>query len=253
MNVKFSDDFGKNEEAIDLGGPRREFLRLLTEALSMSPMFEGTDESKNVAMNSTAIREDKYFLAGRAIAINLVHGGPAPRFLSPVLFASLVGGPNTACPTLKDVTDADLHEKLKKVSESSTLEELLRDTDPLLDLMTNTGCVRPLTTINDRDLLLRDLLMFHVVHRVQGPFESLRPKEVTEEEQKMQLFICGEIICKMQKMRKDHQRFKTSLYLQLEQMRSHQSAFLQHHPLSLSMRAVKKAPQNECSPWPTHV
>ncbi|MEQ2201570.1 hypothetical protein XENOCAPTIV_014439, partial [Xenoophorus captivus] len=114
MNVKFSDDFGKNEEAIDLGGPRREFLRLLIEALSMSPMFEGTDESKNLAMNSTAIREDKYFLDGRAIAINLVHGGPAPRFLSPVLFASLVGGPNAACPTLKDVTDADLHEKLKK-------------------------------------------------------------------------------------------------------------------------------------------
>ncbi|MEQ2299657.1 hypothetical protein AMECASPLE_017425 [Ameca splendens] len=97
----------------------------------------------------TAMREDKYFLAGRAISVSLVHGGPAPRFLSPVLFASLVGGPNAACPTLKDVTDADLHEKLKKVSESSTLEELLRDTDPLLDYMTNTGCVRPLTTISD--------------------------------------------------------------------------------------------------------
>ncbi|MEQ2276460.1 hypothetical protein XENORESO_020569, partial [Xenotaenia resolanae] len=57
------------------------------------------------------------------------------------------------------------------VSESSTLEELLRATDPLLDYMTNAGCVRPLTTISDRDLLLRDLLMFHVVHRVQGPFQ----------------------------------------------------------------------------------
>ncbi|XP_047241323.1 G2/M phase-specific E3 ubiquitin-protein ligase-like [Girardinichthys multiradiatus] len=115
MNVKFSGDFGKNEEAIDLGGPRRECLRLLIEALSMSPMFEGTDESKNLAMNSTAMREDKYFLAGRAIAVSLVHGGPAPRSLSPVLFASLVGGPNAACPTLKYVTDADLQEKLKKM------------------------------------------------------------------------------------------------------------------------------------------
>ncbi|MEQ2256320.1 hypothetical protein ILYODFUR_023056, partial [Ilyodon furcidens] len=171
MNVKFSDDFGKNEEAVDLGGPRREFLRLLIEALSMSPMFEGPDKSKDLAMNSTALREDKYFIAGRAIAVSLVHGGPAPQFLSPVLFARLVGGPNAACPTLKDVTDADLHEKLKKVSESSTLEELLRATDPLLDYMTSAGCVRPLTTINDRDLLLYDLLMFHVVHRVQGAFQ----------------------------------------------------------------------------------
>ncbi|MED6240596.1 hypothetical protein ATANTOWER_024092, partial [Ataeniobius toweri] len=57
------------------------------------------------------------------------------------------------------------------VSESSTLEELLRATDPLVDYMTNAGCVRPLTTISDRDLLLRGLLMFHVVHWVQGPFQ----------------------------------------------------------------------------------
>ena len=41
MNVKFSDDLGWNEEAVDLGGPRREFLRLLMEALAMSPLFEG--------------------------------------------------------------------------------------------------------------------------------------------------------------------------------------------------------------------
>jgi hypothetical protein len=26
----FSDDFGVDEEAVDLGGPRREFLRLVT-------------------------------------------------------------------------------------------------------------------------------------------------------------------------------------------------------------------------------
>ncbi|XP_037548507.1 G2/M phase-specific E3 ubiquitin-protein ligase, partial [Nematolebias whitei] len=171
MNVKFSDDFGKNEEAVDLGGPRREFLRILIDALAMSPMFEGPDESKNLAMNSTALREDKYFMAGRAIAVSLVHGGPAPRFLSPVLFACLVGGPAAACPTLKDITDADLHEKLQMVSESSTLEELQRATDPLLDYMASAGCIRLLTTISDRDLLMHDLLMFHVVHRVQGPFQ----------------------------------------------------------------------------------
>ncbi|XP_013855982.1 uncharacterized protein LOC106511791 [Austrofundulus limnaeus] len=171
MNVKFSDDFGRNEEAVDLGGPRREFLRLLIDALSISPMFEGPDDCKNLAMNSTALREDKYFMAGRAIAVSLVHGGPAPRFLSPVLFSCLVGGPNAACPTLKDITDAELHEKLKKVSESLTVEELQRATDPLFDYMASAGCIRRLTTIRDRDLLLHDLLMFHVVHRVQGPFQ----------------------------------------------------------------------------------
>lgn len=51
MNVKFSDDLGRNEEAVDLGGPRREFLRLLMEALVMSPMFEGSHESQNLALD----------------------------------------------------------------------------------------------------------------------------------------------------------------------------------------------------------
>lgn len=55
MNVKFSDDFGKSEEAVDLGGPRREFLRILIDALSISPMFEGPDDNKNLAMNSTGL------------------------------------------------------------------------------------------------------------------------------------------------------------------------------------------------------
>ncbi len=53
MSVKFSDDMGKNEEGVDLGGPRREFLRLLIESIAKSPMFEGKEHSQNLALNST--------------------------------------------------------------------------------------------------------------------------------------------------------------------------------------------------------
>ncbi|XP_034073724.1 uncharacterized protein LOC117547245 [Gymnodraco acuticeps] len=51
MNIKFSDDLGRNEEAVDLGGPRREFLRLLMEALMMCSMFEGSEYSQNLALD----------------------------------------------------------------------------------------------------------------------------------------------------------------------------------------------------------
>ncbi len=40
MVIRFSDDKGNYEEDIDLGGPRREFLRLLLVALMQSSMFE---------------------------------------------------------------------------------------------------------------------------------------------------------------------------------------------------------------------
>ena len=38
---------------MDLGGPRREFLRLLTEALAQSSVFEGTEGNLNLALDSS--------------------------------------------------------------------------------------------------------------------------------------------------------------------------------------------------------
>lgn len=53
MCVKFSDDLGVDEEAVDLGGPRREFLRLLMQALAHSQMFEGREGNANLALESS--------------------------------------------------------------------------------------------------------------------------------------------------------------------------------------------------------
>lgn len=64
----------------------------------------------------TALRDDRYFLAGRAIAVSLVHGGPPPAFFSTTLFDCLVGGPHTAKPLLEDIADTDIYERVKKVS-----------------------------------------------------------------------------------------------------------------------------------------
>ncbi|XP_051810862.1 uncharacterized protein LOC127535907 [Acanthochromis polyacanthus] len=55
ISVRFSDDMGVPEEAVDLGGPRREFLRLLMEALPQSSMFEGEEGKMNLALDSTGI------------------------------------------------------------------------------------------------------------------------------------------------------------------------------------------------------
>lgn len=61
-----------------------------------------------------ALREDWYNIAGRAMAVNLVHGGPPPNFLSPTLFSLLVDG--SANPVLEDIADTELLVKVKKVS-----------------------------------------------------------------------------------------------------------------------------------------
>lgn len=55
MSIKFSDDRGTKEEAVDLGGPRREFLRLLMEALAESDIFEGPKGHLNLALSSSGV------------------------------------------------------------------------------------------------------------------------------------------------------------------------------------------------------
>ncbi|XP_061584191.1 G2/M phase-specific E3 ubiquitin-protein ligase-like [Cololabis saira] len=147
ISVRFSDDMGVPEEAVDLGGPRREFLRLLIEALPLSPMFEGEGSKLNLAFDSTAMREDRYFIAGRAIAVSLVHGGPPAGFLS---------------------------EKIKRVIECTSFEDLLATTEPIEEYLANAGCLRPLRRLEDKNLLVDDILMFQVIHRVRGPFERFR-------------------------------------------------------------------------------
>ncbi|KAL7375259.1 hypothetical protein ABVT39_014430 [Epinephelus coioides] len=174
ISVRFSDDMGVPEEAVDLGGPRREFLRLLMEALPHSPMFEGEEGKMNLALDSTAMREDRYFIAGRAIAVSLVHGGPPAGFLSPTLFSCLVDGPELAKPVLKDVADNDLREKIKRVTECKSFEDLLATTEPLEEYLANAGCLKPLRRLEDKNLLVDDILMFQVIHRVRGPFERFR-------------------------------------------------------------------------------
>lgn len=50
--VKFTDDSGLSEEAVDQGGPRREFLRLLMDAIQNSSIFEGPPTARILTLDS---------------------------------------------------------------------------------------------------------------------------------------------------------------------------------------------------------
>lgn len=52
MSVKFTDESGMSEGAIDLGGPQREFLTLIMDYLANSQMFcSGIEKDKKVLNN----------------------------------------------------------------------------------------------------------------------------------------------------------------------------------------------------------
>ncbi|XP_061190939.1 G2/M phase-specific E3 ubiquitin-protein ligase-like [Saccostrea echinata] len=113
--VKFTDDTGLSEEAVDQGGPRREFLRLLMDALQNSTLFEGPTTSRILTLNSHAIQRDEYYLAGVMVAVDLVHGGPPPMFFFKILFDMLVFGPENVHPTIDDIPESEFKQSLNSV------------------------------------------------------------------------------------------------------------------------------------------
>ncbi|KAF0022120.1 hypothetical protein F2P81_025627, partial [Scophthalmus maximus] len=74
------------------------------------------------------------------------------------------------------------------VSQCSTFEDLIAATQPMQDYLANAGCLRPLRKIEDKEQLVRDIIMFQVVHRVEAPFqrfqEGLKTLGVLEKLQK---------------------------------------------------------------------
>ncbi|XP_030580897.1 G2/M phase-specific E3 ubiquitin-protein ligase-like [Archocentrus centrarchus] len=114
MLVRFTDDAGVYEEGIDTGGPRREFLTLLMKHLKDRPIFDGPEGHRFLVYNANAVREDEYFLAGKMIAVSVVHGGPGPHFLSEDLVQYLAGQPSVK-PTVNLITDEEIGKALREV------------------------------------------------------------------------------------------------------------------------------------------
>ncbi|KAK6471949.1 G2/M phase-specific E3 ubiquitin-protein ligase-like isoform X2 [Huso huso] len=124
LSVKFMDDIGVSEGAVDLGGPRREFLTMLMESLHQGSLFVGPDHAKFLNYISGLMVSDDYFYAGMTIATSLVHGGPGPQFLSPVLFEALSSTPESTFVAVQDIPDMDIRNYLeKKLHIGTFLEE----------------------------------------------------------------------------------------------------------------------------------
>lgn len=107
--VNENDNFGREHP-----GSKHEFLSLLMQHLENSAVFEGS-LSKNLSLNSQALKENLYYEAGKMLAISLVHGGPSPGFFSKTLFNCLVYGPENTEPILDDVSDFDVAQIIIRV------------------------------------------------------------------------------------------------------------------------------------------
>ncbi|XP_053450567.1 G2/M phase-specific E3 ubiquitin-protein ligase isoform X2 [Nycticebus coucang] len=166
--VNENDNFGRERP-----GSKHEFLSLLLQHLENSPLFEGS-LSKNLSLNTQALKENLYYEAGKMFAVSLVHGGPSPGFFSKTLFNCLVYGPENTQPVLDDVSDFDVAQIIIRINTATNMTDLNSVINEFYNYLEFTGCVRLITTLNDKYMLVKDLLVYHVIKRVQAPFESFK-------------------------------------------------------------------------------
>lgn len=158
ISVCFSDDLNTAEGAIDAGGPKREFLRLLLKELFSSYIFSGTENCKYLNMSLPALNDDLYFYAGMGVSLSLIHGGPGPRCFSETTYKSLFEDTTLIPLTIEDVQDFDLRDKLYRFQNAQTLEGLQKAGEDLSELRYFAGSCKAILKLEDKDQILNDVL-----------------------------------------------------------------------------------------------
>ncbi|XP_071602300.1 G2/M phase-specific E3 ubiquitin-protein ligase isoform X2 [Heliangelus exortis] len=161
----------KNKSKTHTSVSTKRFFKLLMLHLQNSSLFEGSS-AKNLSLDFQAVKENLYFEAGKMIAVSLVHGGPAPGFFSKTLFNCLVYGPENVKPDLEDVADVDVAQTIKTIKYTNNLSSLQSTIYNCYEFLAAAGCLRPITDLSDKNMLVNDILIHHVIKRIKSPLES---------------------------------------------------------------------------------
>ena len=176
VSVKFTDDSGTSEGAIDWGGPMREFFTLILQYIHDSQLMCGPENNKFLSFNVKCLEQNDYFTAGLLVAMALVHGGQAPHFLSPVLYEALIteGIPAVSLPhvydhelksSLQALLDADIVEKAKRYTGEGNLSTVL-------DLAGTLAM--PIKNLDDVKKIVAETSKWFVVGRCKPVLESFQ-------------------------------------------------------------------------------
>ncbi|XP_076737568.1 G2/M phase-specific E3 ubiquitin-protein ligase-like [Maylandia zebra] len=164
MLVKFTDDAGILEEGLDAGGPKREFLSLLMKHMKDRPIFDGPEGRRFLVYNAKAVREDEYYLAGKMIAVSVVHGGPGPHFLSEELVHYLAGQTSVKA-TVASVTDDDIGKALQEIDSAGSVDVLRDCVIKHSTMLQVAGCLRHVSTVEEKKDIVSDYLRWYIIAR----------------------------------------------------------------------------------------
>ncbi|CAC5408544.1 G2H3 [Mytilus coruscus] len=124
-----------------------------------------------------ALEDNLYRDVGLFFSLSIVHGGPSPKFLSPVMYNALVGQAGER--NIEDIADGDLRGEVQKLKDASSLQDLNKQMNAMSTLLITAGCFRPILNMQQKDKLIMDIVRFLVLERTSTPLHHSRQQQKT--------------------------------------------------------------------------
>nr|XP_055049467.1 uncharacterized protein LOC129434869 [Misgurnus anguillicaudatus] len=170
-----SDEHDAVEDAADLGGPRREFFRLLVKAIFQdSGAFEGTPNGCTPRLNMLHLQNGVYRTIGRMMSTIIVQGGETPAFLSPSVVDYIVFGDILQVHVSPDdIGDPDLRENLNKVQDATLQDDLEKAVSCCDSWRYQVEGLPLVVTMANRDVFVKNAVLYHTVVQRQSCLDQL--------------------------------------------------------------------------------
>ena len=174
ISVKFTDDVGNSEGAVEMGGPMKELFTLVIQWMFTSQLFCGREHHKFLSFQSKCLEENDYYFAGVIIAMSLVHGGPGLQCLASNMFEAFVRDPDKVAISVEDVYDNELQSSPQMLQNSTCKEEAMQvmNDSKLLTILDLAGTLQPIRTTSDIKKIAVMTAKWFVIGRAQAAIES---------------------------------------------------------------------------------
>ncbi|XP_072221279.1 G2/M phase-specific E3 ubiquitin-protein ligase [Leuresthes tenuis] len=177
LSIRFIDEHQTAfpSSLLDRNTAKQYFLKLLMQQIQDSVAFEGPYGSKNLALDSQALRDDLYFDLGCLLALSLVHGGPPVGFFSHALYQCLFNYPANCPLTIKHMTpETHFTHQVTRIAKAETLDDLRKVMAASWEYLELAGCNRPIASLEERQALVDDMVSFTMITRMQLPLQRFR-------------------------------------------------------------------------------
>lgn len=159
LNIQFT-----GEEAVDLGGPKREFFSLIFQGLEQQRIVTGSSPCLTFSHDVLAYDRKEYKVCGVLVALSLLNGCSGPHNFCPSLVQCILHEDKQFCKfEIREIPDPDIRRKSEEIegtSEEKDFKEKVLGLEERFDAGFNKASV----SSDDKEKLLQTIAYHYVIN-----------------------------------------------------------------------------------------